>query len=345
MTSEPTPDPTSPAPLPLPVPVPVPESGASALPPEAPIGASASGPAAGAGSPPSSARPRPQVRRVPIPGPAIDRGAWITRLIILGCLGIWVWVNSGDSKPELIPDLKPFGVRIADEIWDGAYWALWPAAFVHVDIWHVVLNMMATWTLGSTMERTVGPWKFLLFCLASAPITTGIQLAASGTTGIGFSGVVFAIFGFLWAGVWRYPEFRRVIHRANLVMLLGWLGVCFIVTWLDLLPIANAAHVAGLLWGLATGLAFTARRPVSRVVGVVGGLAMAAAVVVSLFWAPWLEVWLGYKAEQAARRDDYGAALRYVETVLERDPESEWAGRYRKRLLRLQQRDSATETL
>lgn len=300
---------------------------------------------AAAAPPPGSARPAPQVRRVPIPGPAIDRGAWMTRLIILSCLGIWVWVNSGDSKPELIPDLKPFGVRIADEIWDGAYWALWPAAFVHVDIWHVVLNMMATWTLGSTMERTVGPWKFLLFCVASAPITTGLQLAASGTTGIGFSGVVFAIFGFLLAGVRRYPEFRRVIHRANLVMVFGWLVMCFIVTWLELLPIANAAHVAGLLWGVAIGLAFTARHWIPAVAGAASSAAMVAAVVVSLFWAPWLEIWLGYKAEQAARRDDYDAALRYLDTVLERAPESDWARRYRKRLLRLQQRDSETETL
>jgi len=339
MNSEPTPEPTSPAPVP---PVPSAPAGAVPVPPSA--GAVVDRVVATTRAS-ASPGPAPTVRRVPIPRPAIDRGVRVTRLIILICLGIWVWVNSGDSKPELIPQLRPYGVRIADEIWSGAYWALWPAAFVHVDFWHVVLNMMATWTLGSTMERTVGPWKFLLFCLASAPITTGIQLAASGSTGIGFSGVVFAIFGFLWAGVARYPEFRRVIHRANLVMLLGWLGVCFIVTWLDLLPIANAAHVAGLLWGLATGLAFTARRPVPRAVGAVGGLAMAAAVVVSLFWAPWLEIWLGYKAEQAARGHDYEAALQYVDTVLKRDPESKWAGRYRKRLLWLQRRDSEVETL
>ena len=49
---------------------------------------------------------------------------------------------------------------------------------------------------GQPTANAIGPWKFLAFFVASALVSSSAQLAFSDDTGIGASGVVYAMFGF-----------------------------------------------------------------------------------------------------------------------------------------------------
>ena len=67
----------------------------------------------------------------------------------------------------------------------------------------------------------------------------------------GISGVVCALFGYIWMKGLYEPEQGMVLHPNSITMVLLWLALCM-TGWMG--PIANAAHVVGLIVGVAFGV-------------------------------------------------------------------------------------------
>jgi GlpG protein len=67
----------------------------------------------------------------------------------------------------------------------------------------------------------------------------------------GLSGVGFAMFGYLWMKGMYEPEQGMILHPNTISTMLIWLVLC--MTGL-LGPIANAAHVVGLVVGIVFGV-------------------------------------------------------------------------------------------
>src|SRR5687768_9461977 len=83
-------------------------------------------------------------------------------------------------------------------IWEGAPWALVTSVFVHLEIWHIGFNVYWLWILGSCLERNIGSLRWLLFFIAAAWVSSAAELLFTGNSGIGMSGVGYALFGFGW---------------------------------------------------------------------------------------------------------------------------------------------------
>ena len=47
----------------------------------------------------------------------------------------------------------------------GAYWRLLTSAFLHVEIWHLAINMFSLWVLGPPLERLLGRLRCGRTCL------------------------------------------------------------------------------------------------------------------------------------------------------------------------------------
>src|SRR5437868_4552242 len=100
-------------------------------------------------------------------------------------------------------------------IWSGNWSTLFTGVFVHATAgngipWHLIFNMLYFVLLGRILEATLTPVRWLLFFVVSAIVSSGVELAFSSQTAIGASGVVYAMFGLMWAGRYEHPIWAAV---------------------------------------------------------------------------------------------------------------------------------------
>lgn len=286
--------------------------------------------------PPSSPAPSSSTPSGEVPADGTPGVPWVTWTLSGLCAAIWLWVQTG-PRPVLFADPSRYGLRPPAAIWDGAYWALLTPNFVHAYWWHLAANLIPFLVLGRLMERAVGSARMLIFCLTTGPVVTAWQLALSGSTGYGFSGVLLAVYGFEWAAAERHPRFRPFTDWLMTAAVVGLTALGFLAPAGGEFSIGNAGHVAALAWGAAVGAA-GGTGWVRAAAGVMGTAVLAGAVV-PLFWAPWLVDWLEYKAHRALRAGQYAAAEDYLQQALARDPKSDWSRTAWQRVRRLRERD------
>ena len=210
------------------------------------------------------------------------------------------------------------------QIWDGRYYGLLSNVFLHGNLLHLAFNTVGLLVLGAVLERTVHAALWLTFFVASAAVAYCAELAASGNVAIGASGVVYAIFGLLWAGRYYQPAWREVATPGIFWTFVGWGVICLVASAFGYLHIANAAHAGGFLFGLAVGWTIYAgkRRPAAFAVVAILGII----VVLSLTWMPWSLAWILWRASKAEKSADYGVAITYFRRSLPMgaNPEPVW---------------------
>lgn|SRR4030043_398878 len=141
-------------------------------------------------------------------------------------------------------------------------WTIVTSMFVHGSLWHLLLNMISLYFLGSFLIRAAGERSFLaIFFLGGvAGSILFTLLAYPYSTGIGASGAIFALGGALAVIVPRVP----VIIVPIPVPIPLWAAI-LIFLLLSFLPgIAWQAHLGGLLLGLIAGLILRKRMLISH---------------------------------------------------------------------------------
>jgi GlpG protein len=173
-------------------------------------------------------------------------------LIILSCLVTW---QSGfGSNPEITSRLLFTTQQSgAFEILHGQVWRLITPIFLHFGILHILFDMWWLWDLGGAVERRRGSGWLILFVLLTGCFSVTVQGLIYPFSG-GMSGVVYALFGYVWmAGRFR-PQEQLGLSRETIFIMLAWLVAGFI-GWLG--PIGNFAHLSGLVIGVLIGYAPT----------------------------------------------------------------------------------------
>ena len=143
-------------------------------------------------------------------------------------------------------------------IFSGQVWRLVTPIFLHFGFPHILFNCWATIVEGTMIESGRGTLRLLILVLVSAVLSNlgqhlYMEHADAGRLHIfgGLSGVGYAMFGYLWMKGQYEPEQGMILHPNTITMMLFWLVLC--MTGL-VGPIANAAHVVGLLVGVTFGL-------------------------------------------------------------------------------------------
>jgi len=137
-------------------------------------------------------------------------------------------------------------------IWTGQPWRLFTPMFLHFGFMHIIFNLWWLKDLGTAIERVFSSRYLLVFVLVTAAFSHVLEYAISGPTIFGgMSGVVYALFAFIWLRGRLDPSFPYRLPQQLVTFMLIWLGLGF-TGWVG--PIANWVHTGGLIVGAGWGV-------------------------------------------------------------------------------------------
>jgi GlpG protein len=154
------------------------------------------------------------------------------------------------SPSELMKQVRQTNDGLAD-IRRGQIWRVITPIFLHFSILHLVFNMFWLRDLGGMIETQRGTWVLLALVLVTATLSNVGQYVYQETTDDfamfgGMSGVNYALFGYIWVKSRFQPHLGLGVNEQTTMILIAWLFICM-TGWVG--PVANAAHVIGLLAG------------------------------------------------------------------------------------------------
>lgn len=159
-------------------------------------------------------------------------------------------INGGSTN---IDNLIQFGAKYNPAIIDGEWWRIMTSMFLHIGIFHLIMNMIALYYLGTVVERIFGSLRFVyIYFLAGiaggmTSFTFNISISA------GASGAIFGLFGaLLFFGTMYRDLFKQTMGKNLILILLINLVFGFMIPQIDM-----GAHVGGLIGGyIASAIVF-----------------------------------------------------------------------------------------
>ena len=142
-----------------------------------------------------------------------DSRDFVTKMCIAICVGVYVLQT---LNPQMVSQYGLFAVPLSQQ----GYYRIFTYAFLHGSVSHILVNMISLYNIGSFVEDYIGRRKYLTIILVSL-ITSGwavVLLSQAGTVTVGFSGVIFGLFGVFVAimiktGAIRNPSVSSTIMR------------------------------------------------------------------------------------------------------------------------------------
>jgi GlpG protein len=196
---------------------------------------------------------------------------WTVALIAI-CVLVSLLSEGGSSYSTVVQTLSIAPFRFTEggiispgpgPILHGEVWRLVTPILLHFGIWHLLFDMYMLHTLGGAIERIRGPLRYLSLVLVLAIVSNLVQyyLGHPSWDGSvlrlyllpnfgGMSGVVYGLFGYIWMKARFHPELGLRIQPSTVVYLMAWFFVCM-TGWFG--PIANGAHLGGLIAGILIG--------------------------------------------------------------------------------------------
>ena len=143
-------------------------------------------------------------------------------------------------------------LRALTEIRQGQIWRLIAPIFVHFGFLHILFNLMWMMDLGGMVESRQGSRFFALQLTLIAVVSNVAQYLVSGPYFGGMSGVVYGLLGYIWIRGKYDLTSGYFLHPTTVGSMLIWFFACFFGL---LGSVANTAHAAGLVMGMAWGYA------------------------------------------------------------------------------------------
>ena len=163
--------------------------------------------------------------------------------------------------------LVPMGAQINLLVWQGEYWRLFTAMFLHIGVTHFLFNAWALYSLGRDIESFYGSLRFIVIYVLSG-LFGGLAyylLGAPQTAVVISAGASGAIFGIVGAELAFWLRNRLLFGDLGKqrLMNLGILVGINVVFGFSTPGINNLAHMGGLVSGFALALALTPRYEVT----------------------------------------------------------------------------------
>lgn len=132
------------------------------------------------------------------------------------------------------------------------YWRLFTSGFLHVDFFHLFMNMMALFNVGTVVERIFKRSHYAIILIASILVgNLFVFIAHANSVGLGISGGIFGLLGAYIVYLYAYGAFKNKMILANFIQLLT------VNILISLMPgISLLGHLGGFVTGILLGMVF-----------------------------------------------------------------------------------------
>ena len=151
-------------------------------------------------------------------------------------------------------DALSYGADFGPRTFNGEWWRLVTSMFVHYGIVHIGLNMWCLWNLGRAAEVLMGRVSYLLAYFVSGIFGSiaSVYWQPLGV-GAGASGAIFGMAGVLVSFIYLKKTPAKFPLNKNFLGSLGTFIFYNLAFGAAIPGISNAAHIGGLVMGLAVG--------------------------------------------------------------------------------------------
>jgi len=182
-----------------------------------------------------------------------------TTLILAACLAVALISALGSNLKVLSPLFLTLQQNAGlPEIRSGEIWRLITPILMHFGALHIVFNLACWWSVGGALEQRRGAAEVAMLVLVLGIVSNLAEYLYSGHGRFGgMSGVLYGLFGYIWARGRLDRNFGLMLPNPVVGLLLVWFALC----WVGVIPnVANMAHTAGLGAGVGVGLLIAALR-------------------------------------------------------------------------------------
>ncbi len=178
---------------------------------------------------------------------------FLTMTVLGFCVALYLLTFLDLGKP--LYELLFFGSKEETIHFQGLksmeWWRIVTPIFLHMNILHILFNMLWFKDLGNIIEAKFSPQFYLTLILFLGITSNLFQYITAGPNFGGMSGVLYGLLGFVWIYKKTHPDFPYSIPSRDMSLMLIWLFLC--LTGL-LGPIANMAHAGGISMGMIMAL-------------------------------------------------------------------------------------------
>ncbi len=181
------------------------------------------------------------------------RATPVTTLLLVAIAGVFLletWKGGSTNSQVLVALGANYPPAVLGQ---GEWWRLLTCMFLHIGIFHLLLNGWALYQLGSLFELAVGSRDMVLVYFVSGVLGSVASLFFTQGLSAGASGAIFGLLGAMIAFLLRRRDRLTPPAKSLLGQLVVWAGINVFIGF-SVPGIDNAAHLGGCAAGFLLGL-------------------------------------------------------------------------------------------
>lgn len=171
--------------------------------------------------------------------PIVTYGLILLNVFFFLCM----YLLGNGSKDALT--LLTFGANYGDLVRAGEYYRLITSAFLHIGVFHLLVNMYSLYVIGPQLESFLGKTRYLIVYLFSAFAGNLLSICFGTNISAGASGAIFGLLGSLLYFGYHYRIYLGSVMKSQIIPII----ILNLLFGLMLSGIDNAAHIGGLVGG------------------------------------------------------------------------------------------------
>lgn len=190
---------------------------------------------------------RDRLRSADILGGLVPSAQFLTILLLTLNIGMYLVTMVATSKMDESLALARYGAAFPMAVFNGQWWRLITAGFLHGGLMHIGFNMWALMDIGRHAEETYGPKRMSVIYILSTMGGFGLSMIRGTYLTVGASAGLFGLIGAMIA--------VGVIHRnsaqaaAIKAFYIRWAIYGLLWGLLPMFHVDNAAHLGGMATG------------------------------------------------------------------------------------------------